>query len=564
MKRFFLLMVILILAVSVFPADISINGWQLKQYGFTHTYTFADITVPGGYYVIVCRGRNKADFEAYYGVTLASNVIFLDSVAIIPQINGDETYSLYDNTATQIDTTYFLFTAGGIYNRDSTNTNTFTRIVFSTTVATPGGLGTTVANKGAGMIITEVVDAAVYQDEYVELYNDTGIAGPPTNIPPSINSLNHSPLTVTTETSVTVNANITDESAIIADTLFYQIDGGAWTTMVHTSLVGSDYSYSLGLFIAGNIVNYYVKAIDDSSAASYSDTNSFTCIIPVPVVINEFCANGDALTDDDGEWIELYNYSDTAVDISGFVVSDNPAPNGGAEGSFIIPSGTTLNAKSFYLCANNLAVFAGLYPSTPDIEYGAIDAGLLLSNTGDDIYLFNADSINIDIVYYGNVGINPVTAPAESLSAVRSPDGKDTDVCSVDFIVGITVIPTPGWGSDGTSITNITRSPFLPYQNQPDTIRAKVTDIDGLKYVKLITSAHDSTDIDTYNMIAYSGDSLYQYTLPGRGDNCRFEYYVEVADSNDNITKSSAGKFFGDTPQFQTIKRIQLMDMQDG
>ncbi|MDD3803083.1 MAG: hypothetical protein PHW02_01685, partial [bacterium] len=99
-------------------------------------------------------------------------------------------------------------------------------------------------------------------------------------------------------------------------------------------------------------------------------------------------------------------------------------------------------------------------------------------------------------------------------------------------------------GSTNTLISDVTRSPFLPYAEQPDTIRAKVTSPNGLKLVKLITSAYDSTDIDTYNMVAYSGDSLYQFVLPGRGNDCRFEYYVEAVDSSDNITKSSAGKFF--------------------
>ncbi|MDD3804308.1 MAG: lamin tail domain-containing protein, partial [bacterium] len=447
MKRFLLLMLAVATAFTVFPADINLNGWQLKQYNSTQTYTFGDITVPGGSYVIVCRGRKKADFEAYYGVTLGSNVIFIDSVGTIPQINGAEVYSLYDNTAAQIDTTYFSLSAGGIYSRDSTNANTFTRIVFAVASATPGSLGPTVANKGAGIVITEVVDAAVYQCEYVELYNDTGTGGAPVNTPPSITSLIHSPSIVHPTSSVTIYANITDNSAISADSLFYSVDGGAWTKLIHTSIDGSEYAYSIGTFASGSTVNYYVKAVDDSSASSYSDTNSFTVIAPVSVVINEFCSNGDAATDDDGEWIELYNSGTSAVDISGFVVSDNPAANGGTEGSFIIPPSTILPAKSFYLCVNNATAFSVMYPSTPDIEYGAIDAGMVLANTGDDIYLFNADSQMIDAVNYGSVGTSPVAAPAESLSAVRSPDGKDTDICSVDFIVGPTVLPTPGWRS---------------------------------------------------------------------------------------------------------------------
>jgi len=547
MKRFLLFVLMVAFSIAIFSADIDITGFKIRQYNNPFTYTVTDTTLPGGWFLIICRGnKTQAEFESFWGVTMGPNVIFLDSVIpVIPQMNGAEIYSIHDASDLLVDSSSVAqLIAAKSVQRDSTSGSTFT--LYASSQATPGSCSN--YGNGAGLVITEYTDTlgtGNYLYEFVEIYNDTGTGGAPTNIPPSINSLNHLPITVSPSTSVTATANITDESAVAADTLFYQVDGGAWTKMTHSSLSGSDYSYSMGLFSAGNIVNYYVKAIDDSTAVTISDANTFNVITPVTVVINEFCANGDnSVTDDDGEWIELYNYGTSSVDISEFVVSDNPAANGGAEGSFIIPPSTVLGAKSFYLCVNNTTAFSTLYPSTPDIEYGTIDAGLLLSNTGDDIYLFNADSQVIDIVYYGSTGTNPITAPAESLSAVRSPDGKDTDVCSVDFVVGATIMPTPGWGSDGTSITNITRSPFLPYEDQPDTIRAKISDINGLKSIELITSAYDSTDIDTYNMTAYLGDSLYQYILPGRGNDCRFEYYIEVTDNNNNITKSSAGKFF--------------------
>jgi len=64
-------------------------------------------------------------------------------------------------------------TTGRVYYRDSTNANTFSSTTFSTTAATPGSTNPSIINKGRGMVITEVVDAANYLYEYIELYNDT-------------------------------------------------------------------------------------------------------------------------------------------------------------------------------------------------------------------------------------------------------------------------------------------------------------------------------------------------------------------------------------------------------
>jgi len=78
-----------------------LNGWKLYQYNSSYTYNFGDTLVPGGYYVIICRGAKKAAFETYYGLTLPSNVIFIDSSYNMPSLNGSETFSLYDNLKQQ-------------------------------------------------------------------------------------------------------------------------------------------------------------------------------------------------------------------------------------------------------------------------------------------------------------------------------------------------------------------------------------------------------------------------------------------------------------------------------
>jgi hypothetical protein len=71
-----------------------------------------------------------------------------------------------------------------------------------------------------------------------------------------------------------------------------------------------------------------------------------------PVRINEFLArpsvvdwNGDGLVNDNDEWIELYNLSDTAIDLGGWVLDDGNA----SSAAYVIPERTLLAGKEFML-----------------------------------------------------------------------------------------------------------------------------------------------------------------------------------------------------------------------
>jgi len=92
-------------------------------------------------------------------------------------------------------------------------------------------------------------------------------------------------------------------------------------------------------------------------------------VVPTPlrnVVINEFLAHTDPPEID---YLELYNHSNTAVDLSGCWLSDDPSTN-----KFRIPDGTTIAARGFvYFDANQLGfnlnaagrTFTSAIPSLP-------------------------------------------------------------------------------------------------------------------------------------------------------------------------------------------------------
>jgi hypothetical protein len=108
------------------------------------------------------------------------------------------------------------------------------------------------------------------------------------------------------------------------------------------------------------------------------------------VVINEFLANSELPLLD---FVELYNHSAAAVDISGCWLSDDPVTN-----KFRVPTNTVLAAGGF-------------------IAFNELQLGFALKSSGDNIYLRSADGTRLlDTVRY--------EAQESGIAMGRSPDGS--------------------------------------------------------------------------------------------------------------------------------------------
>lgn len=161
------------------PSELSLDlsGWQLLQANSSGSFTFPQGTaVAIGGYVILARDASKADFETFWGVTLADNVVFLSSGNTLPQLNGDETYTLTDGANT-VDGPTLAVQSGNSYQRNvpvapAGETTSWTQA--ASTSATPGA-GQTPNATPAGIYISEMSDASgtgAYVYEFVELYYD--------------------------------------------------------------------------------------------------------------------------------------------------------------------------------------------------------------------------------------------------------------------------------------------------------------------------------------------------------------------------------------------------------
>ncbi len=109
------------------------------------------------------------------------------------------------------------------------------------------------------------------------------------------------------------------------------------------------------------------------------------------IVINEINYK-DAPDFDVKDWVELYNNSDTAVNVSGWVFKDEDDTH-----EFVLPVGVIMQPNSYLIIVEDQAGFQALFPGVTNV-YGNL--GFSLSGSGELIRIFDANGNLIDNVTY--------------------------------------------------------------------------------------------------------------------------------------------------------------------
>jgi hypothetical protein len=182
-----------------------------------------------------------------------------------------------------------------------------------------------------------------------------------------------------------------------------------------------EFSGELPAFPAGTRIRYYLEARTEESLGTTAfapESTEWGALVfriglspaeAPPVVINELLAlNSRSVADPQGEfddWIELYNRSDSQVDLSGMFLSDR------AENlrKWIFPRGTTIPAKGY------LVVWA-------DEDVGAevgLHTNFKLSGSGEQLLLIDTDARGNQVLDSIEFGYQ-----REDVSYGRMPDGS--------------------------------------------------------------------------------------------------------------------------------------------
>ena len=188
---------------------LDISGWSVVQSNSTSTYTFpSGTTAAPNSYVIIGRYTDKASFETAWGVTLSSDVVYLNGNNLMPMINGAEVYGLYNDSSTLMDgfTPASLNPSGNSIQRttlggDASDSGNWSSSAMAN--ATPGSGAS--GNGTAGLRISEYSDAGNYINEFVELYYDASTTLP-SNQPPVLAAIGNKTTEELTALQFTISA----------------------------------------------------------------------------------------------------------------------------------------------------------------------------------------------------------------------------------------------------------------------------------------------------------------------------------------------------------------------
>ncbi|MEM7116200.1 MAG: lamin tail domain-containing protein [Chloroflexota bacterium] len=232
--------------------------------------------------------------------------------------------------------------------------------------------------------------------------------------------------------------------------------------------------------------------------------------------INEFMASNNSSWEDPDEpgtypdWIEIYNSGETAVDLQGLYITDDPAQ----PTRYQIPSSIVVPAKGFVL------FYADGQP-----EQGASHTNFGLGAGGEDVLLVDSDgSTVIDSRTFG--------AQTADISEGRFPDGGDS---WQNFTA-----PTPGSSNAiGPIISDVTQTPDAPSSSDAVTIEATITDNGSISSASLFYSLNEGSF--TEMVMSAQGGDVYAATIPAQSSDTIVDYYVEAIDNDDLSSTAPAG-----------------------
>lgn len=334
--------------------------------------------------------------------------------------------------------------------------------------------------------------------------------------PPAITGTSHAPQQPGATDSVTVTTTVTDDGTVTV-TLFTIINGSS--SSVAMSPQGNDqFSATVPAQTDGTSVQYYIRAVDNDNQTSFDPPgapDTYTYIVGYtapPLFINEFMAsNSNTLTDpveptEFPDWIELYNAGETAVNLNGYYLSDDPANLTKS----LITQTLTVPAGGFLLIYADSDPFQG-----PDhTNFG-------LSTNGESVLLVAPDGTTIVDSY--DFGVQTA-----DVSEGRLPDGGS------DWV--FFNVPTPGSSNAFTppNISSTTFAPAQPGDNDPVTVTSQVSD-DG--QVVAVTLFYRTGGTFSALPMTAQGSGSYSATIPAFAAGTTVEFYVTAQD-NDGLISS--------------------------
>lgn len=371
---------------------------------------------------------------------------------------------------------------------------------------------TAVSPSGAesAYVFIRAYDSAATWDGGAVFYLDDASFTPPATQAPVIVRFWHKPTNPDAGMITNVYAKVSDDSVIIADTLFYGLNNlNNPIKISHTAISNDTFRFQIPGQSTGDTLFYFLKFTDNDNLSTFSDTNTIY-VGKFNIYINEVYY--DAPGTDSGCYIEIFAPGN--MNLSDFMLVGVNG-TGGVDYYTIDLSGYSVPSDGFFVVAQNSWV--------PNADL--IDAGADLQNGPDNLELrFN--NITIDALGYGILDGWTFTGewlPASDVVAGhclgRYPDGNDTDNNFVDFHDYDTL--TPGVSNP---VVGIAENKIIT----PNTILIKNPVCSGTKFIE-INSNKTQNSVLIYNIAGQIVQKITDYStvlnLPAG------VYFVRIEDS---------------------------------
>ena len=294
-------------------------------------------------------------------------------------------------------------------------------------------------------------------------------------------------------------------------------------------------------------------------------------LITEDIVINEIMFN-PAPVSTATEYIELYNRGSNTVNLTGWRFSRGI--------DFTFPT-VTIASNAYLVVAANVAAFNAKYPGVANVIGGWQN---LLSNSGEEIELEDANGNNVDSVEYADEGDWAVRVRSGTSGtgwawlAEADGSGKSLELCNAAMPGNNAQNWRASNGANGSPgvrnshntnniaplISDVLHSPAVPRSTDSIIFTAQIVDEQAGVTVNLRHRDHTTTSppatFATTAMLddgahgdGAPGDGLYGAILTPRADGAILEYYVEATDSGGRVrtwpaaTRQSDGTTFAQT-----------------
>lgn len=233
--------------------------------------------------------------------------------------------------------------------------------------------------------------------------------------PASLSNVAFTPAVPSSTDGVTVSAKVMDLKGVTSVTLNYRTSTTGTFTAVEMTAGSAPFMYT-GAIPAEPMstkVEYYVKVTNiegfislyPATAPAQLANYTVGASNVIKLYVNEVYSDGDATEPD---WVEFYNGSDIAVDMSGYAFYDEGIRTSSpAKAKRILNAGTIIPSKGFLVQRTELT--GGEYT----VEFG-------LGKTGDAVYLENTSGVMVASLDFLTINLTG------KKSYGRLPDGSDT------------------------------------------------------------------------------------------------------------------------------------------